>query len=585
VLDEKDATCGSPRVRRSLELGVGRHTCGRELLPPPADKRISRTQLHIDVAHDSKVVVRREGQNPSFVLSVGSEVPVELEKGVPHHLLPGSVIWLSRRPVSSLLIHPIDIVPCSVPAHPIAILPQEGEAPDASRAPLNARFEDPRPPVWEVMLGGTFKAYEPSVQRQLEEAYGVDLPEVEIKVRGEDYVIDLREKRQMPKFNRAKARQVRRRTSTSAQAREKAVHEGVGGGEIEKGMQARKEGRVIEDGCTTGGGEKVHVMNEGNKEGTVLESDIETMPTGADQNRTSEERKGKSCTMEGDARDRATEGGGREIAIEGHVTKSEVESGMLTRTMGVHGATSTMDVDRTRSMIDPVGEKECPRVGTLEGEEVVDRAHSSSKQKKKRSLAEMLAQQEAEVSALLADSSPSKLKETTGEAPTPGLFEGGHDTTSPLTPSPPGGGSCSMSGERSAEMPAPGLIESWHQLPAPPPPSELVKGHVQTRLFADDPSAGERTLAFPLLCAATDCQFDHEVALRVGVEEVRRFLEQHAADKLTLLLTERSGSLEEAHATPWALHVHAHIYTSHVYLFELPTSPRPSCQGYGRSQS
>ena len=53
---------------------------------------------------------------------------------------------------------------------------------------------DPAPAAgrWEVSLGGSWRAYDGSVQKVLEEAWRKDKVEVSVEIRGQEYVVRLK---------------------------------------------------------------------------------------------------------------------------------------------------------------------------------------------------------------------------------------------------------------------------------------------------------------------------------------------------------------------------------------------------------
>ena len=103
--------------------------------------------------------------------------------------------------------------PPPLPRRPTAAAaPAAAAAPPRQRRRPRRRRRRPRPrPPREVLLGGSYKAYDASVAAKIEAAWAEDDPEVEVRLRGAPYVITLRgEFRQEVKGDPSRWRSVRR---------------------------------------------------------------------------------------------------------------------------------------------------------------------------------------------------------------------------------------------------------------------------------------------------------------------------------------------------------------------------------------
>ena len=180
VLHERDALGADPTISKKVSLSLGTNLVGRETIGV-VDKRLSRKQLEVRIGANG-YFVKRTGPNASF-LQNGKAI-TDLELNVECRILPKSVIWLSRDPSTLSYTHPVSVHLAVAPLLPPsaaapALAPHVPPAP-ALAPPLSSSPGSTLPSsrgVWEVLLGGVYKAYESAaVQHSLEEAFIARLP-------------------------------------------------------------------------------------------------------------------------------------------------------------------------------------------------------------------------------------------------------------------------------------------------------------------------------------------------------------------------------------------------------------------------
>ncbi|KAL1529207.1 hypothetical protein AB1Y20_000163 [Prymnesium parvum] len=518
LLDAADAFSAAPTVKNTVVLADSPAIVGRQVVGID-DKRVSRTQLRLR-AEDTRLFATRLGPAASFVQSSAADAPVELPKDEERPLQPHAIVWLSKDPKTGAFAHPLRFIasPLVAPA----------PTPPASAAAEDAQPAEPPAAVWQVWLNRSFQPYEsPHVQRSLEEAFQRGEAQLEVEVRGQAYVVEFHPQcRQVLKGDPSKTRAVRR------------CEAAAGGHEATPAHSTAPPATPLTAPS--------YAANA-----TSL-----TAPSYA--------ANATSLTAPSSAANAASLTAPSSAANAASLTAPSSAANAASLTSAASDATSFTAPSQPSSAAALCSASPASNAGSLTAPPASVAALAAppaptSGPAKKRSLAELARDAEAAVEARFAARAIDEPSLATPPHTSPAPASLPHASPPHTSPAPASLPHASLPHSSPAPASLPHVIQSHASpplgsvshaspsLPSPPhaSPTPASLSDALPPIASAPPSspAATRTLAFPLLSGAADCQFDAALAARVGAREAARFLSRRPDAPLRLLLVDATPSL------------------------------------------